>query len=150
MPSLRSSLLVVLVSAIGIWSCNADISGDLSNAEMPGSREKPIDDPDNDNPPDDGSMAEADAGVEPKGNGSAVLTWVAPTLNEDKTPLTDLAGFRVYFRLPSGLTKTTHLGNVLTHTVTALPSGTVEFWVTALNKDGVESKPSEKKSKTIP
>lgn len=158
MPILRSGLLVVWVSAVGIWSCGAEISGDLSESEMPTSGDKPIDETDDDIPPDAGSPDneadaglgnEADAGTDIKGDGSAILTWVAPTLNEDKTQLTDLAGFRVYYRLPSGVTKTTDLGNVLTHTVTGLPSGIVEFWVTALNKQRVESKPSEKKSKAI-
>ena len=35
--------------------------------------------------------------VVPPGTGTANLSWVAPTLNADDTPLTDLAGFNVYF-----------------------------------------------------
>ena len=116
---------------------------------MPTSGDKPIDGADDENSPD-GSTDETDAGIDLTGDGTAVLTWVAPTTNEDNSKLTDLAGFRVYYRLPSGATKTTDLGNVLTHTVEGLPSGVVEFWVTALNQEGAESKPTEKKSKTFP
>ncbi len=29
--------------------------------------------------------------------GSAILTWDAPTTNTDKTPLTDLAGYKIYY-----------------------------------------------------
>ncbi len=32
--------------------------------------------------------------------GQAILSWTAPTTNEDGTPLTDLAGYKLYYSKP--------------------------------------------------
>lgn len=39
---------------------------------------------------------------EPVDCGTLSLSWVAPTMNEDGTPLTDLAGYKVYYGPASG------------------------------------------------
>ncbi len=72
---------------------------------------------------------------------STTLTWQAPTLNLDGTPLMDLTGYKVYW----GTTQGTYpysarvSGTTRTHTVSGLGVGTWYFVVTALNSDGVES-----------
>ncbi len=40
--------------------------------------------------------------VEAAGSASYTLSWIAPTENEDGTPLTDLAGYRIYYGMVSG------------------------------------------------
>jgi len=34
--------------------------------------------------------------------GSALLSWNAPSTNEDGTPLTDLAGYKIYYGTATG------------------------------------------------
>lgn len=78
--------------------------------------------------------------------GSVTLVWIAPTENEDGSPLTDLAGFMIYWGTESGVypnsiriedpAKTTYL-------VENLPTGTYEFVATAFNAEGIESRFSD-------
>ena len=84
--------------------------------------------------------------------GEAVLTWDAPTQNEDGTPLTDLAGFKIYQAdAPGG--PYTPVGDVpgtaLTFTVESLPDGTYYFVATAYNEAGTESQYSGEVSKVV-
>ena len=83
----------------------------------------------------------------------AVVTWVAPTTNDDGTPLTDLAGFRVKAGLVCG-TPDVVVDNIpATATqgiMTGLPSGTYFFWVTAFDVSGNESADSQCVSALIP
>jgi hypothetical protein len=76
---------------------------------------------------------QAAAIVGPAPTGTASLSWTAPTHNTDGTPLTDLAGYRVY-----------HNDQVIPVTGTsyqfdALESGAHSFAVTAINAAGAES-----------
>lgn len=83
--------------------------------------------------------------------GSSTLTWVAPTTNTDGSPLTDLAGYRVYWGTAVGAYPSSQsVGNVLTYVVQGLAPGTWYFVVTALNTAGRESATSNVASKVIP
>jgi hypothetical protein len=69
------------------------------------------------------------------------LAWDAPTNNIDGTPLTDVAGYRIYHGFQSGnYSDFTNVVNVTTARVTNLQLGlTNYFTVTALNRAGNES-----------
>jgi hypothetical protein len=77
------------------------------------------------------------------------LNWTAPTTNVDGTPLTDLAGYKVYYGTSSGYyPNSIPLGKVTTYTFNNLASGTYYFVATAFNAAGVESVTSNEVSKT--
>ncbi|NIS75028.1 MAG: hypothetical protein GTO08_07065 [Deltaproteobacteria bacterium] len=78
------------------------------------------------------------------------LTWEAPATNVDGTPVTDLAGFKIYIGPSSGsYTDSIDVGNVYTYTLEDLPSGTLYFCVTAYDTMGNESDFSNEGSKTL-
>jgi hypothetical protein len=85
--------------------------------------------------------------------GSATLTWVAPTVNADGTPLTDLAGYFVRYGTTSG-TYSTNLrladATLGMYVVQNLPSGTYFFTVAAFDTSDNVSTNSNEVSKTIP
>src|SRR3972149_9105766 len=83
--------------------------------------------------------------------GEAILTWDPPTTNTDETPLTDLAGYKVYYGTTSGnYTTVIDVGNVTTNTVTNLTNNvTYYFATTAYDTSGNESGYSNEVSKTI-
>jgi len=82
--------------------------------------------------------------------GDATLSWDAPTTNADGTPLTDLAGYKVYFGTASGnYGVPIDVGNVVTYIVTGLSEGTKFFVVTAYDTSMNESEYSNEVSKTI-
>ena len=63
---------------------------------------------------------------------SATLTWVAPTTNADGTPLTDLAGYKIYYGTSSGVYSVIiDVGNITTYKIDNLSPGTYYFSVTA-------------------
>ncbi|HDH53508.1 MAG TPA: hypothetical protein ENH24_03375 [Nitrospirae bacterium] len=71
---------------------------------------------------------------------SATLSWDAPTTNSDSTPLTDLAGYKVYYGTSSGnYTQSVDIGNTTGAVVDSLSSGTWCFAVTAYDTSGNES-----------
>ena len=77
------------------------------------------------------------------------LNWTVPTTNIDGTPLTDLAGYKVYYGTSSGYyTNSINLGKVTTYTFNSLASGTYYFVATAFNAAGLESVTSNEVSKT--
>ncbi len=61
------------------------------------------------------------------------LAWEAPTTNVDGTPLTDLAGYRVYWGPSAGNTtapcntNSKGIGKVTTHQLEGLTAGTIYF-----------------------
>ena len=72
------------------------------------------------------------------------LTWDAPTTNTDGTPLTDLAGYKVYWGVVSGIyTANKDVGNVLTVNIVQImaliPRGNYCFAVTTYDMDLTES-----------
>jgi hypothetical protein len=81
---------------------------------------------------------------------SADLSWVAPTTNEDGSPVT-VTAFNIY----AGTSTTTLLkvatvnGSETSFTVNGLPTGTTYFAVTAVSDTGAESVFSNIGSKTI-
>jgi hypothetical protein len=84
--------------------------------------------------------------------GQATLSWVAPSTNQDGTPLTDLAGYKIYYGTASGnYTQNVDAGNVTTYTLTNLTDGQTYYLVaTAYNTARFESSYSNEVSKTIP
>lgn len=90
--------------------------------------------------------------VEAVGTGSATLTWTAPTQRTDGSPLTDLAGYRVYWGQESrNYTESVEIDNpgVTTYVIDDLGPGTHYFATTAVSADGLESEYSNEASKTI-
>ena len=83
--------------------------------------------------------------------GQATLSWSAPSANENGTPLTDLAGFKIYYGTASGnYTKTIDAGNVTTYTFANITEGQTYYFVaTVYNTAGIESSYSNEVSKTI-
>ena len=85
--------------------------------------------------------------------GSATISWTAPTQNVDGTPLTDLAGYRIYYG-----TSAASLSNSVTiasstatsYTIGNLSSATWYFAVSSYASTGQESALSNIGSKTIP
>ena len=74
------------------------------------------------------------------GSSSLMLSWTAPTTNEDGTPLTDLAGFRLYYGSRSGeYTEVITVGNFTTAEIGGFGPGTYYLAVTAYDIYGNES-----------
>ena len=74
--------------------------------------------------------------------GHRTFTWTAPTTNEDGTPLTDLASYRVYTcaALPCSKANAQVLGNVVAPGLSyPAPHRKGHAFVTAVDKDGNES-----------
>jgi hypothetical protein len=72
------------------------------------------------------------------------LAWQAPTTNEDGSPLSDLAGYLVYYGTQSGTySSTLDVGNMTSHTISISDQealgNTYYFAVTALDTSGNES-----------
>jgi hypothetical protein len=90
--------------------------------------------------------------VQAVATGSATLSWTAPTQNTDGSPLTDLAGYKIYW----GTTQGTYPNSVTlanpgltTYMVENLVPGTYYFVASAYNTAGMESTLSGVASKTI-
>jgi len=84
---------------------------------------------------------------------SAVLSWSHPTINNDGTPLTDLAGFRVYHSDTIPLSKQASIwisvGERTIYAVAGLTPGVHYFAVSAVDRGGNESELSETVSKSV-
>lgn len=85
-------------------------------------------------------------GIDPRCSGaptsSVELTWIAPTENDDGTPLLDLAGYKIYYGTSSGSytsIDTVADPSALSHTVSGLVAGDWYFTATAYNLSDVES-----------
>ena len=76
------------------------------------------------------------------GTRSATLSWKAPTENQNGTPLTNLAGYRIYYgTTPSALNHTITINNVgRTSEVVPNLAGTYYFAIMAFNTAGIQSK----------
>ena len=80
------------------------------------------------------------------------LQWQAPTENSDGSPLTDLKGYKIHY----GTESQTYTGEisvdnptVTTFLVDSLGAGKYYFAVTAYNKSGTESSPSDEVTATF-
>jgi hypothetical protein len=83
--------------------------------------------------------------------GSTTLSWDAPTTNTDGSPLTDLAGYKIYYGTSSRTyTHVINVGNVTTYLVDNLPSGTYYFATTVYDAAGTESGYSNEAIKIVP
>ncbi|NOZ67856.1 MAG: fibronectin type III domain-containing protein [Deferribacteres bacterium] len=93
-------------------------------------------------------------------SGAAILTWTAPETNADGTPLTDLAGYKIYYgRLSGNYTEVKDVGipsceprgdkTECSYTVEGLSSGTWYFAITAYDTSGNESDYSNEVSKEV-
>lgn len=84
--------------------------------------------------------------------GSVTLSWAAPSENADGSPLTDLAGYKIYYGKSSG--NYDHEIRIddpgtTTYTVENLVPGTYYFAATSFNSSGVESSYSGEAVRTI-
>ena len=80
------------------------------------------------------------------------LAWDEPTTNADGTPLTDLAGYKVYRTTVQGdITGVTgtDVGNVTTWTDVDVPEGTYYYTATAYDTNGNESETSNYVTTTL-
>jgi hypothetical protein len=88
----------------------------------------------------------------PSGNGTATLSWSAPTLNTNGTPLTELNGYTIFYGTSAtNLTHSVIISGVttLSYQITGLSTGTWYFAVAADATDGTQSAQSSLGSKTI-
>jgi hypothetical protein len=85
-------------------------------------------------------------------NGTATLSWSAPTANTNGTALTPLSGYTIFYGTSSeSLTHTIVVTNpsTVSYVITGLSSGTWYFAVAADASDGTQSAHSSLGSKTI-
>ncbi len=84
--------------------------------------------------------------------GSATLSWTPPTQNNDGSPLTNLAGFTIYYGVESGdyrdFVRIDNPG-ITTYVVDNLSPSTYFFVSTAFNSNGVESAFSNEAVKVV-
>jgi hypothetical protein len=86
------------------------------------------------------------------GIGSVTLSWTAPTLNTDGSPLTDLAGYKIYYGTePGHYRETIQIDNpgLTIYVVEYLSPNTYYFVVTAINSSGIESQYSGEASRQV-
>jgi hypothetical protein len=90
--------------------------------------------------------------VQAVATGSATLSWNPPTQNTDGSPLTNLAGYRIYWGTQQGTypnSVTLNNPGLTSYVVESLVPGTYFFVATAVNAVGAESSFSGTASKTI-
>jgi hypothetical protein len=83
---------------------------------------------------------------------TATLFWEAPTSNTNGSPLTNLAGYRIYYGSnPGELVQTIQIGSIgmQTYVIDDLQPGTWYFAIVAVATNGVESSLSNIAVKTI-
>jgi len=84
--------------------------------------------------------------------GNVTLSWVAPTQNSDGSPLTNLAGYKVYYGKNSGrYDREIRIDNpgLTTYVVEQLSPDTYYFAATSYNSFGIESSYSGEIAKTV-
>lgn len=88
------------------------------------------------------SLASFSINVTQLGLGSVTLSWTAPTLNTDGSPLRDLTGYKVYY----GVSRGSYPNEVMidnpgltTYVVENLAENTYYFVATSINSSGIES-----------
>ncbi len=90
--------------------------------------------------------------VTPIADGSATLSWVAPTENTNGTPLTNLAGYRIYYGTSTtAMTQIVQIANpgIVTYVVSNLSPATWYFSVRSYTSANVESNTSSVVGKII-
>jgi hypothetical protein len=104
------------------------------------------------NDPGTGPASSGNAPAVTSGSGGVTLSWDAPTSNTNGTPLTNLAGYRIYYGYsPTDLSQTVSITGVgiQTYVLDDLPSGVWYFAIVAINSSGDESALSNIVQKTI-
>lgn len=83
---------------------------------------------------------------------AVTLTWTTPTTNTDGTPLTDLAGYKVYYGTATGnYSAVLNVGNTTVAALTLPQCGvTTYFAATAYDLGGIESSYSNEVAKSDP
>ena len=84
---------------------------------------------------------------------SATVSWSVPLFNTDGTSLTDVAGYRIYYKKsPTELIHSVSVSGsgVTNHVISGLTAGTYYFAVATVNSTGVASDISNAVSKTLP
>jgi hypothetical protein len=85
-------------------------------------------------------------------SGSALLSWLPPTENDDGSALTNLVGYKVYWGTsPGDYSNSVTLTNpgLTSYVIEQLTPATWYFVTTAMNADGVESDYSNVATKTV-
>jgi hypothetical protein len=84
--------------------------------------------------------------------GTITLSWTAPQTRADGTPLTDLAGYRIYYGTSSGLytqSVTVNSASATTYTLANLAAGTYYLTMKSFDTSNIESAGTAEASKTI-
>ena len=92
------------------------------------------------------------ASNEAQGDGTALVSWRAPTQNTDGSAITDLAGYKIYYgSAPGDYDKTILIDTVgvSEYMVEGLGKSDWYFAVTAFNSRGIESDYSEEVYKAV-
>ena len=87
-----------------------------------------------------------------EGSRTATVSWDAPTTNNNGTPLTDLAGYRIYYgasRENLSHMVQIHTVGLQTYVIDDLAAGTWYFAVRAVAANGTESTLSDIAAKTV-
>jgi hypothetical protein len=104
------------------------------------------------NDPGSGPTTAASVAGQSSNARNVTLFWEAPTSNTNGTPLTDLAGYRIYYgSTPGELTQTVQINSIgmQTYVVDGLQPGTWYFAIVAVATGGLESSLSNIVVKTI-
>jgi len=99
------------------------------------------------------SLAAFSISVTQPASGNATLIWSAPTQNTNGTPLTNLAGFHIYYGTSAGnLNQSVQLANpaLTSYVLSGLAAGTWYFSINDYTTAGTESAVSNIASTTIP
>lgn len=100
----------------------------------------------------DGGQAGTDAPGPVSGTGSIRLAWDAPQTRADGSPLTDLAGFRIYYGTSSrNYSQVVSVNGAAstTYTIENLPAGSYYLVLKAVDASSNESAATAELSKTI-
>jgi hypothetical protein len=91
--------------------------------------------------------------VDQFGFDSTTVSWTPPTQNEDGSPLTDLAGYKIYYGNESGnYQRSIQIDNpgITIYVVENLTPNTYYFVMTAINSSGIESRYSNELRRQVP
>jgi hypothetical protein len=88
--------------------------------------------------------------ISPSTSNSVTLSWIAPTTNEDGTPLTDLAGYKIYYGTsPGSYNNHITVHNTTSYTISNLAPDMYYFTIVAYDTSGNESNYSNEMGKYI-
>src|SRR5262245_105443 len=143
-PPGRAAITLIMANCVfGLGSCGGSGDAPVTATAAP---TPPV------APPPPPAPAPPSAPTPPPVTYTASLSWSAPSLNTDGTPLTDISGYRVHY----GTSQTDLSLSILVsgaantnYAVSGLAPGTYYFAVATLNSTGVASVVSAAASKTV-